>query len=673
VRSKSMFKRSLPRATALLGATVLLATAGQALGSPAIASPSAPVVAGSAAPLPSMTAVWEAPATAALGSVVNASVRLSSASDLHQVSISVTPTGPIALGNYAGPSTLAAGSLATVAMPFTVTADGTGTIHVVVTGLDITGTPVQGAVDLDVATGAGRAVLSATGLLDAQDGALALQRGTLGEATYARLLNAQQGAGALQQVSVAAPAASSTTTVSGTVKYTASDGSKHPARTIIVQLRDDNGAPGGILVKAVTTDASGHFTATGTTKRSNGQVRQLFVRALSQGVGFEVKGMTATTPHMIASGDVTATGAAITINLTANNTADNNTAFDVADALTTAIAYTRRINGGNILQPVTANFPDVDGTNFDATTGTARILKLDRFDWDVILHEYGHFVSHQFDFNESPGGDHSFDQNEGETLGKDGGIKLAWSEGFATWFGLTAEDVLDVAALKIPHAGDSFYDDTEDASFHVAYETNTGLLGLGEDNELSIGRILWHLRKDPSIGLTDLQMIGTFHSQHPATLSAAIAELLPVAGAASFTDTQPIVAAKIAKSNAIGCVLTSQAVAPMTTAPAGGSTVTAAKSPAITWIPNGAGPSNRLDAFTVEYWSGNWDTELFQSPNQTGTAYTASANIWKTILKAKNKVGKLPSAMNIVVKGTGTNAPVTGPYKGCAVTVNVKR
>ena len=88
--------------------------------------------------------------------------------------------------------------------------------------------------------------------------------------------------------------------------------------------------------------------------------------------------------------------------------------------LTTAVAYTKRVNGGATLGSITASFPNANGTNFNAGTGVAQVLKLDRYDWDVMLHEYGHFISRKMAFNASPGGSHSSSQNLGETSARTG-------------------------------------------------------------------------------------------------------------------------------------------------------------------------------------------------------------------------------------------------------------
>jgi hypothetical protein len=118
------------------------------------------------------------------------------------------------------------------------------------------------------------------------------------------------------------------------------------------------------------------------------------------------------------------------------------------------LQYTKRINSGATLGAITASFPDAGGTNFNpGSTNSAKILQGDRFDWDVILHEYGHFVGGKFNIKDSPGGRHGLDENIGEQLTKDEGIRLAWSEGSATGLVNPTKGYRAGALAGTPHEG----------------------------------------------------------------------------------------------------------------------------------------------------------------------------------------------------------------------------
>ena len=51
----------------------------------------------------------------------------------------------------------------------------------------------------------------------------------------------------------------------------------------------------------------------------------------------------------------------------------------------------------------------------------------DEYDDDIILHEYGHFIGHNFSADTSPGGTHFLNDHTQD-------IRLSWSEGWATFF-----------------------------------------------------------------------------------------------------------------------------------------------------------------------------------------------------------------------------------------------
>ena len=209
----------------------------------------------------------------------------------------------------------------------------------------------------------------------------------------------------------AAAARAGQITVSGTIRYTASDDTPHPARTIAVQIRDTNGT----VLFTAGTDASGRYSAPVSSIRADGTPRQLFIRALARSAGsqaFVVRAPGATVAQRMQSASHLATGAAMTISLTAGMSHDNQIAFAVADAITTGIDYTRRINGGQLFAPLTVSYPD-SVTSFRRSDHTIRLDRSHRFEWDVILHEYGHFAARSLGIDSNPGGDHAFSAEPG--------------------------------------------------------------------------------------------------------------------------------------------------------------------------------------------------------------------------------------------------------------------
>lgn len=672
------------------GIAPALATAPPAAAAPQAPSHAAPAP-GHAAPAPgnavpalasdrSLSVLWATPAAGtAIGTVAHVTVHYASTVALRDARLQFAGNGPVATRT---PASVRVGNVSAVVRSYTaaidVTGAGTGDVRATLEGYAPTGTLLRYSAVLSFATGAGRVAFADNGLLAAEADALALQRSELGPDRYRRQLTALLGSGAQSTFSEpAGPTASATTKVSGTVQYLASDATQHPSRAITVQIWDADGAsPTGTLVATTTTSLTGHYSATVSTLRSNGTARSLYVQALAANSGFTVVlNFGDTVAQHIDSPARTATGAPQTVNLVANNTASNNTAFDIADMLVTGDQYVLRIHNKVPFPLVTVSYPNPKGTDFTPGQNTARILQGDTFDWDVVLHEFGHYVAANLGIDTSQGGSHGWKDNLGETYGKSAGIQLAWSEGFATWFSLTAQSVEKVAALKIPNAGDAFYDDTVDAAFHVPMSTNSPYPSMGEDNELSVARSLWHIRTDTDLAMSDLSIISALVAKHVNTLSGAMAALLPAAKAAPFgnVDTGGAYSASAElKMNTFSCVETSQLVSPQVLAPAANDII-GATPPTFTWQSNGAGPSNRLDQFQVQYWSPIWDKLLYQSapiagsPTTSTVTYTPSQADWNAFMATKDDNGQYPTSVNVVVVGTGTNSPSTGPYDSCAL------
>ncbi len=545
---------------------------------------------------------------------------------------------------------------------FVVTRAGTGQIVAELTGVAPGGTPLRFQVALDYATGAGRVVLSGNGLLEAQVGALSLERRELGS-KYGQRLVSLLGGGARQQFHSAprGPLTPSTTTVSGTIDYVASNGKKHPCRSIEVKIVDLDKT----VLATTTTSLTGHYTSTINTMRPDGVYADVSVRALAENGNFSINAVDSATPQYIASAFHDVSGSPLTVNLTANNTSDNDTAFDIADMLVTGDEYVLRIHHNVPFPLIRVSYPDAEGTAFSPKDNTAKILVANRFDWDAVLHEFGHYVAANLGIDDSSGGMHGFLDNLGEQYGKKKGIALAWSEGFATWFSLTAQLAEGVAAMHIPNAGDSFYDDPS-AGLHVPLATNLPSPSLGEDNELSVARFLWHVHLDADINMSDIQIINALVAAKATTLSAAVAALLPADGASSFDDSSPISSTGGFKSNLFACVLSAQTVSPRIISPKTGATLPGTPQ-TYSWVPNGAGHLFRLTQFNVQFWSQNWGTLLYESPTISNAYdYTPTQAAWTTVTQALDTSGG--SSLNVVVKGLGTDAPETGPYKSCAIT-----
>ena len=96
---------------------------------------------------------------------------------------------------------------------------------------------------------------------------------------------------------------------------------------------------------------------------------------------------------------------------------------------------------------------------------TIYVEEPDRFDWDTVHHEYGHFVADEFDIDFNPGGPHRAGDCLAATRGrKSEGVRLAWAEGWPTYFAITGQIEMQMADLEVPRVGDVWYQDLEDSA-----------------------------------------------------------------------------------------------------------------------------------------------------------------------------------------------------------------
>ena len=537
---------------------------------------------------------------------------------------------------------------ATAAVRYVVSGSGEGELRVSVTGAGVS----QSAL-IYVHAGSGEALHERSGPLD-----LRLKRvdrdhasGRLSDATYTILLDVIAGGGALERAGTKKSRNSGT--VSGAALWTDRAGGTHPIRLARVELRDQSDRS---LLATSTTARDGSYTLA-TPRRGS-----FFVRVLCQEPGVVIRSSRGTVQHIDSFAHPTDLDLDLSLDITANNVDDNNTAFSVADALLTEDLYLEQTRGTGY-PSINVVFPSPLGTFFNPRVPEIQILRLDRFDWDVSMHEFGHYVAQKLRIDRSPGGGHFPGFNLSELNGKPVGITLAWSEGWATYFGTSVQQVMGTASLGIPFVGDTHYTDTEDFDFDYDLETQTGgfpgfvILSVGEDDEASVQRILWDLFDtadddgDHGVALGDTAIISALESNQAGSLSEAFAAL--TAGRA------------IADVAQIGCVLTEHRVAPALTQPADGAVVSSGV-PTFEWVPNGAGPSFQNFSFVVEIYDATFTHRLLRSSPQSATTFTPSRSQWNAVVRAAN------GEVHWLVRGSQLDDPVTGAYVSCPRTFVVQ-
>lgn len=286
--------------------------------------------------------------------------------------------------------------------------------------------------------------------------------------------------------------------VSGAVNYSDGGGTARPARRIRVEIYAAN--PGGDVLVG-TTNAANDGTWSADVAGPAGTVG-FFTRYVAQNDGASVRATAAGAPYFVSGPGFPVGGGASpagTIDTTGGNEAR---AFAVADAMQTSWLYAGMVRPAAPAR-LPAVFPEVGAGNADFYTGgVVHIRQWRRYAWDVINHEYGHYLNDIDGMDNNPGGYHEFGTNN---IGmptpnhplrtKSQGVRLAWGEGLATYTGTASQAIAPRPGS--PTVGDTIYtsldSDTAANTFEVGLDTNGDPDPAGEGDETAVMRILWDL------------------------------------------------------------------------------------------------------------------------------------------------------------------------------------
>ena len=498
------------------------------------------------------------------------------------------------------------------------------------------------------------------------------------------------------------------TTVSGRATYTHRTGlgtfaTAANARGIpsaLVEFFDSNA---GVETKLTTTpaivrtDATGNYTATVPGSRTNSTAVSLVVKLRADSpaaiIGPVGVGANAALVHTSATTATVVSAATMTVNLPVGNTDPTLLgAFALHEGLLVSFNFVvsnTNANGGVLPVKIFAEFPGNSSTgSFFSTSGGDHLnIGLGHaHDWDVYTHEYGHYVQKLNGTSASPGGLHYINGNNtglvqppgdgGRTLTKDQGIKLAWGEGWPTFFGTNLQVSAGAGAFGIFTAGDLVYADTANNFSYDLEGNNSPWQGTGEDNELSVQRLLWDFADKLQDGHDDGQfgndqMWTALNSgTKPVTLNqfrAKFDNLTPSSPAGYSTGSQILNRVKY------GRVYFDHNIGPEPIAPGDGDS--SATPPTFRWKTKGASSGSnpargyKFNQFNVVFYNKDFSTVAFTSP-EIPTAkgsisadgltaeWTPTAAEWTTITSAD-------TVLHWAVAGSHADATTpTGPYLG---------
>jgi len=564
------------------------------------------------------------------------------------------------------PGPWAAGSRANHTLAATAVGRGEGRLRITVEALDDFGAKIQARtallfarVDDDGAWTSGssdvdlewRRVqhLRAIGRLSAE--AAAAQRRELsrgravtdfGEPTPRRTVTGDRIDAALEAwgTKVAQPETSAATgaaSISGTILWRDRDG----------RLQSVSGAPLEVIVDGVVsgtlfTNGSGFYAGTINMSQDSVTVSiRVYARSAVADVRPHAEGSTTyfveSEEQQVARGGESFFGMAI-----GNDTVAGN-AFSVHAALVLIGSYMTPLTG-SLPSRVDVLFPTTNSnSSFNVPNRELKVLLLDRHDWDVIHHEYGHYVQDIHGFVDGPGGRHTFDGHLSTQAGfdKDKGIRMAWSEGWPTFFGIVGQARMGAAALGIPDVGDLVYSDREDTEpSPIVYDIEAET-GSGEDVELSVTATLLDLVDGLVDGLDEFQRPDT-------TLFDLFVADKPVSLADAWNSLGSVLSNRDRAQ--AGAVFAHNQVAPKLLEPADGAKPEGI--PTFRWKKHGGGMPNPNDDFKLVVWDRDFDDKEFELELGDTDEFTPGPEQWAEIIGDGQIV-------HWVIEGRNTTAPVT--------------
>jgi hypothetical protein len=439
---------------------------------------------------------------------------------------------------------------------------------------------------------------------------------------------------------------------------------------------------GDELVTTVRTNDIGLYSATFNNNDGIGQGRRdIYIEVLADGPA-----------HFVESAEIFGTtysqktdpineisNGAHTIDLTIGKSTDAERAFSVSDAVYVGEVYAKAVRGG-VPPELEVTFPVGGDTSFfsDSFFDTdINISSITPWAWDVILHEYGHFLAALDNLDDSPGGSHvpgisnitggSFSSITIPARGKDEGVRVAWGEGLASYLGIAAQYVAKASGLlpSVPTVNNTLYEplDANNPSilpfFDLEISTGSGFpsANKGEGDEASVFRILWDLA-DEQNELHDKIALG--HEQLYDILNNEIPELDQLDDVWDYffnhtTDTTRLgSAANNADRVKLGAIFEEYGVSPVPIdGPIGGTFGADLTPPTFKWQ---KGNNNANDTFQVIIFNNDFSAPVLSSAPLSSTEWKPNQKDWE------DKILAVPGNYHFIVSGSDTDEFTTGQY-----------
>jgi len=348
-------------------------------------------------------------------------------------------------------------------------------------------------------------------------------------------------------------------------------------------------------------------------------------------------------------------------NIEPTNTAHK--AFQVLQALEYGADYIKDIRG------VTPSYTDcIYPKNNNQYIGNDIIhLKEESYRfWDVVLHEYGHKIQDYFDIEDSPGGEHTIGGDLINSRGKNKGIRLAWGEGWATYYAIVVTQYYGSQLTGVYKVNDSIFNLFSYDDYGNFYEWNGKLETnsyQGEGCEGAVFSVLYDLYDDYSSS----EPWDNVSFGHSIMLNASINS-----GAVTLSEFMSYFSIYVLSPNdgRVGEILSEYGISANNVSITSG-TGTETVPPEITWKVGGNNSKPNNNFYLVIYDNNNLvlTTTEVQNVNATNTSVTSSYTFSSTLWNQLMKLSYLYITVSVVA--SQTDSPSTGPYYSEKIRINL--
>jgi hypothetical protein len=444
-------------------------------------------------------------------------------------------------------------------------------------------------------------------------------------------------------------------TVSGTVRWLDPEGNAHPVRGARVQVFD--GDASGPLLANANSDVAGAYSAAVTAGSNAVSVRVYTEDFLGGTVATVFPPGQPGLRHALTVGPIPLSGSPV-VDVTTPRPARgapgnpdqtpgtiSARAFAVYDAMVTYWVQASGLLGRNMpaartLFPEPTSGGTCNTSCFSPGTQQIHILRDDAYDWDVMGHEFFHFAADVFSrggrsIDDNPGGPHS----GGSAIGQGGrrrdeGMRLAWSEGLATFMALALQRAPLPSVVPFPaglvNLANAAYEDTEDVNLVVPAESPLSSDGFGSEN--SVLALFWDLfDASPDV---EGSVGDTFAGTGPQVIWNAITAILPCDPCDRVDRFWSAITVALGPLNPVTLdvarLFVLEEMAPRTLAPADGSNAASGVPPTFQWLAHGdPSPTHRNDTFFLVLSRDDFRSHVVVlSPPPGVTSYQPAAGEW---------------------------------------------